>query len=100
MKATFNKTIIAEATKEELIYIEGNWYFPPSAVNQELLLSSPTAYTCPWKGVCTYYNVVVGDQTAADCAWSYDNPLPTAIDQVKKDFTAYIAFYRDVEVGE
>lgn len=100
MKATFNNTVLAEATKEELIYIEGNWYFPPSAVKKELLLSSPTAYTCPWKGACTFYNVTVDGQTAIDCAWSYDTPLATAIDQVKKDFTGYVAFYREIVVGE
>jgi uncharacterized protein (DUF427 family) len=30
MKAIWNDTIIAEAAKEDLIYIEGNWYFPAS----------------------------------------------------------------------
>ena len=32
MKALFNDQVIAELDKEELIFIEGNWYFPPSSV--------------------------------------------------------------------
>lgn len=32
MKAIWKDQIVAEANKDDLIYIEGNWYFPPSAV--------------------------------------------------------------------
>jgi uncharacterized protein (DUF427 family) len=100
MKAIWKDNIIAEAKKEDLIYIEGNWYFPPSSVKQELLTKSPTPYTCPWKGVCQYFNVGKGDDISSDVAWSYPNPLPTAIEQVKKDFSDYVAFWRDVQVSE
>ncbi len=31
MKATWNNQTIAEAEKDQLIYIEGNWYFPPDS---------------------------------------------------------------------
>jgi hypothetical protein len=30
MKAVWKDKVIAEADKKDLIYIEGNWYFPPS----------------------------------------------------------------------
>ncbi len=98
MKAIWNEKVIAEAPREDLIYIEGNWYFPPASVNKEHLVESPTPYTCPWKGVCQYYNVVVGDKTARDGAFTYQEPMPTAIAIVKKDFSNYIAFWREVEV--
>lgn len=100
MKAIWNNVTIAEANKEDLIYIEGNWYFPPDAVNQEYLQKSPTPYTCPWKGVCQYFNVTDGDQTSEDVAWSYPEPYQTGIDRVHKDFANYVAFYRDVQVAE
>lgn len=100
MKAVYKDTVVAEATREDLIYIEGNWYFPPSSVKQEFLEKSPTPYTCPWKGVCQYFNVVVDGEKSEDNAWSYPEPLPTAIDQVKKDFSNYVAFWRDVNVSE
>jgi uncharacterized protein (DUF427 family) len=100
MKATWNGTIIAEAPQEELIYIEQNWYFPPDKVNKEYLQESDTPYTCPWKGVCQYYNVGKDGELSSDNAWSYNEPLQSANDRVKKDFTGYVAFWRDVQVGE
>ena len=100
MKAVWNGQVIAEAHKDDLIYIEGNWYFPPTSVKQEFLTKSDTPYTCPWKGVCQYFNVGQGEQKSQDNAWSYPHPLPSAIDRLHKDFTDYIAFWRDVQVTE
>ncbi|MDQ3064673.1 MAG: DUF427 domain-containing protein [bacterium] len=96
MKAIWKDKIIAETAKENLIYIEGNWYFPPNSVNQEFLQKSPTPYTCPWKGVCQYFNVGQEDDWSQDNAWSYPEPFPGAKDIVKKDFANYVAFWRDV----
>lgn len=100
MKAVWNGKVIAEADKGDLIYIEQNWYFPPSAVKSEFLRKSDTPYTCPWKGKCQYFDVAQDDTVSHDVAWSYPEPLPTAIDIVKKDFSNYVAFWRDVEVVE
>jgi uncharacterized protein (DUF427 family) len=100
MKAVLNDQVIAEAPKEDLIYIEGNWYFPPSSVKQELLRKSDTPYTCPWKGVCQYFDVGQGDNWHRDNAFSYPTPKPSAIDTVKKDFSNYVAFWRDVQVTD
>lgn len=100
MKAIWKDKVIAESPKNELIYIEGNWYFPPASVKKEFLRESDTPYTCPWKGVCQYFDVVLGDDESKDNAWSYPDPLPTAIDRVKKDFSDYVAFWRDVKVEE
>lgn len=100
MKAVWNDQVIAEADKENLIYIEGNWYFPPNKVKSEFLEKSPTPYTCPWKGDCQYFNVVQADKKERNVAWSYPEPKPSAIDTVKKDFSNYVAFYRDVQVTE
>ena len=100
MKATWNNVVVAEASKEELIYIERNWYFPPSTVKQNYLRKSVTPYTCPWKGECQYFDVGEGDKWSKDSAFTYPNPKPTAIDIVKKDFSNYIAFWQVVTVGE
>ena len=35
MKAIWNNQTVAEAKKDELIRIEGNWYFPPASINKE-----------------------------------------------------------------
>lgn len=100
MQAIWNNKVIAEAAREELIYIEGNWYFPPSSVNTQYLKMSETPYTCPWKGECQYFNVGEGEFWNQDAAWTYPNPLKSAIERVKKDFSNYIAFWREVSVRE
>jgi uncharacterized protein (DUF427 family) len=100
MQAIWNGKVVADASKDDLIYIEGNWYFPPASVKKEFLRESPTPYTCPWKGVCQYFDVGEGEKWSKDCAWSYPKPKPSAIDTVKKDFANYVAFWRDVEVKE
>ena len=100
MKAMWNDQVIAEADKDKLIYIEGNWYFPPDSITREFYEASPTHTTCPWKGEASYYNVVAGGQTNQDAAWYYAQPKQSGIEQVKHDFTNYVAFWRGVQVTE
>lgn len=100
MKAVWNGKTVAEADKDDLIYIEGNWYFPPSSVNQDMLRKSDTPYTCPWKGVCQYFDVGHDEMWSHDNAWSYPEPKESAIDTVKKDFSNYVAFWQDVKVED
>ncbi|MGH1525658.1 DUF427 domain-containing protein [Leifsonia sp. L25] len=98
MKAVLNDTVIAEAPTEDLIRIEGNWYFPPQSVNSEHLVESATPYTCPWKGECQYFSVKDGGTVLQDRAWSYPTPYPSSFDRVGKDYSNYVAFWKDVRV--
>jgi len=98
MKAVWNNKVIAEADKQDLIYIEGNWYFPPASIKQEFLRKSDTPYTCPWKGTCQYFDVGEAASWSKDNAWAYPQPLESAVQKVKKDFSNYVAFWRDVTV--
>jgi uncharacterized protein (DUF427 family) len=85
--ATVNGTVIAEAADDEIIHIEGNSYF------------SPTPYTCPWKGECQYFVVTVDGQALPDRAWSYPQPYESGIERVGKDFSNYVAFWKEVQVS-
>lgn len=100
MKAIWNDEVLAEADKADLIYIEGNWYFPPKTLNWQFFEESETHTTCPWKGEASYYSVTVNGLQNADAAWYYPEPKPTAIEQVKKDFSNYVAFWHGVTVSE
>ena len=40
MKAVLNGIVLADAPRDELIKIEGNWNFPPKSVDAALLLAS------------------------------------------------------------
>lgn len=100
MKATLNGQTIAEAGKDDLIYIEGNWYFPLSSVKEGVYEKSDTPYNCPWKGECQYYDVKVGDFVAKDAMFGYPQAKQSAIDKVKKDFRGHVAFWQDIVVSE
>ncbi len=100
MKAVFNGQTVAEAPKEDLIYIEGNWYFPLSSVKEGVYEKSDTPYTCPWKGDCQYYNVTVDGKTSDDAMFGYPNAKDSAIDRVKHDFRNHVAFWQDVKVTD
>ncbi|HEV7870831.1 MAG TPA: DUF427 domain-containing protein [Modestobacter sp.] len=99
MRASIDGTVIAEAAEDELIRIEGNWYFPPSAVTPGALAESPTPYTCPWKGACQYYDVITPGGTTSDGAWAYPRLYPSAVERVGRDFAGYVAFSPGVTVG-
>ena len=44
------------------------------------------------------FNVGEAADLSHDSAWSYPNPKPSAVEIVKKDFSNYVAFWRDVKV--
>lgn len=99
MRAMLGDTVLAEAPDDDIIRIEGNAYFPPGSVNREFFQESPTPYTCPWKGACQYFDVVVDGTTLTDRAWAYPEPYPTAFERVGADFSGYVAFWKEVEVS-
>jgi uncharacterized protein (DUF427 family) len=67
------------ATAEEgtgVIAYEGNWYFAPEAVRQDLLRVTSRTYTCSYKGTCQWVDYVSpGGRTVADVAWVYADPM-------------------------
>lgn len=93
MKAIWNGAIIAES--DDIAVVEGNYYFPADSVHEEYLQDSDTRSTCPWKGVASYYDIVVGDQINTDAAWYYPEPKEAA-----KEIINRIAFWKGVEVCE
>ena len=90
-KAMWNGTVIAESDRTKVV--EGNQYFPPDAVRREHLRESSTHTTCPWKGVASYYDVVVDNEVNKDAAWYYPETKEAA-----NDIRGYIAFWRGVSV--
>ena len=90
-KATWNGTVLAESDSPEIV--EGNHYFPPDSVKREYLQESEYRSTCPWKGLASYYDIVVGDEVNKDAAWYYPQPKEGAT-QIQD----YVAFWKGVEV--
>ena len=91
MKAIWNNVVIAES--DETIVIEGNHYFPPSSIHRQFFRDSNTHTTCAWKGVASYYDVVVEGDVNKDAAWFYPDPSSMA-GKIKN----YVAFWKKVQV--
>ena len=91
MKATWNGAVLAESA--DTIVVEGNHYFPPSAIRTELFKPSATHTVCGWKGTASYYTVEVDGKQNADAAWYYPEPKDAA-----KNIAGYVAFWKGVKV--
>jgi uncharacterized protein (DUF427 family) len=90
-KALWNGAVLAESG--QTVVVEGNHYFPPSAVHTEYLRPSNSHTVCGWKGTASYHNVEVNGQRNPDAAWFYPDPKPAAA-----EIKDYIAFWKGVRV--
>ena len=91
VKAIWNGKVIAESEHTEIV--EGNYYFPPEALQNEFFQPSDTETECPWKGKARYYTLVVGNKQNADAAWCYPHPKPAA-----QSIAGKVAFWKGVQV--
>lgn len=71
----------------------GNDYFPPESVPREFLVDSVTHTRWPWKGLASYYNIVLDGKTNGDGAWYYPRPSPAAA-----EIKDYVAFWHGVRI--
>ncbi len=92
-KAIYNDVVIAESDQTE--QVEGSTYFPPNSIKQEYFQESSRNTTCPWKGVASYYNIVVNGKEASNAAWYYPQPNAAA-----KNITGHVAFYPVVKIKD
>lgn len=90
-RAVWNGTVIAES--DDTVVVEGNHYFPPESVNTEYLRAASSQTVCSWKGVASYYDIVVDDEVSRGGAWYYPDPLPAA-----HSIKDRVAFWRGVQV--
>jgi uncharacterized protein (DUF427 family) len=90
-QATWKEEVIADSA--DTVAVEGNQYFPVKDVRADVLRPSETHTTCHWKGVASYYDVVVGDAVNKDAAWYYPEPSEAA-ERVRDR----IAFWKGVQV--
>jgi len=86
-QATVNGNVVADATEWEVV--EGNIYFPPSAIKADLFRKTDLHTTCHWKGEASYYAIAVGGTELENAAWYY--PAPKEAAAHIKD---HVAFYK------
>lgn len=92
MKAIWNNTVIAES--EDTVLVEGNHYFPESALKREYVTFSNHKTSCAWKGQASYYSLIVNGEMLTDAVWYYPEPKPEA-DMVR----GRVAFGNGVKVA-
>jgi uncharacterized protein (DUF427 family) len=92
-RAEWNGVVLAES--DDIVVVEGNAYFPASALKREHFKPSDTHSVCPWKGTASYYSIEAGGKTNADAAWYYPAPSDAA-----KQITGRVAFWKGVTVRE
>ncbi len=91
--ATWNEVVIAESS--DTVVVEGNHYFPTSAVKPDVLRPSAHTSVCGWKGTANYYDVVVNGDVNSQAAWFYPEPLAGA-----QQVAGRIAFWKGVTITD
>lgn len=90
-RAMAGDTVVAESADTKRL--EGNQYFPPESIDWSLLERSDHTSVCFWKGVASYYDVVVDGHRLPAAAWSYESPSPAA-----RSIKDHVAFWHGVDV--
>jgi uncharacterized protein (DUF427 family) len=90
-KAIWNGAVIAES--EDTVLVEGNHYFPLDAVDKTYLRENSHNSFCFWKGVASYYDIVVNGKANPNAAWYYATPSRAA-----KRITGRVAFWKGIRV--
>ena len=85
-RAIWNDHVVAES--EQFEEVEGNIYFPPEALNRELVRPSERTTVCGWKGTARYFDLVDGDEVMPNAVWTYPDPTPAAA-----NIKDHVAFY-------
>lgn len=70
---TDDTVIIFETALEPRLYVDS------SQVRTDLLRRTDTSSYCNYKGVATYWSVVLDGTEVEDAAWSYDEPLSESL---------------------
>jgi uncharacterized protein (DUF427 family) len=92
MKAIWNGVVVAES--DDIVLVEGNAYFPASALRSEYLQPSNHRTHCAWKGEARYHSLLVNGDLNRDAVWFYPDPKPEA-----ESVRDRVAFWRGVQVS-
>ena len=91
MRAIYRGRVLA--TSDATVVVEDNHYFPRESVDAAALEPSTHHTACPWKGVASYYDVIVDGRRNPDAAWYYPETKPRA-----ESIRGRVAFWKGVVV--
>ena len=90
VRVEFGGEMVADSRRVKAMHETGQMmalYFPPEDVHTALLERTDHTSECPHKGTASYWSVRVGDRTAENAVWSYEDPVPSA-----SPIAGYLAF--------
>ena len=82
--------MIAESA--DIVRLEGSDYFPAASLRTQYFQRSRAHSLCPWKGIASYYDVVVDGALLREAAWYYAHPTPFA-----RKIRGRVAFWNGVQ---
>ena len=91
VRAMWNGAVLAES--DDTVVVEGNHYFPVEALDMHWFEPSAHNSSCGWKGLASYYDVVVDGERNNNAAWFYADPKQAA-DAIR----GRVAFWHGVKV--
>lgn len=91
MKAIWNGVVVAES--DDTVVLEGNHYFPQSALERGYTAFSNHRTSCPWKGQAHYLSLLVNGEMLPDAVWYYPEPSEAA-----QAIKGRMAFGRGVQI--
>lgn len=93
MKAVWMDTVIAES--DDTVVVDGDHYFPQSALKREFTSFSNHRRMCSEKGQAHYLSLMVNGEFKPDAVWFYPEPRPSA-----EALADRVAFARGVQIVE
>jgi uncharacterized protein (DUF427 family) len=90
-RATWNSAVLADS--RDVVTLEGNDYFPADALDMRYVRKTRAHSLCPWKGIASYYDVIVDGVVNPQAAWYYPHPTPFA-----RRIKGRVAFWNGVQV--
>lgn len=91
MRATWNGLTLAES--DRAVEVEGQFYFPPEAVDERYLRPSAARKVRTKHGQVNYYTIEAEGNTNPNAAWSY-----AAMRGDSRNIEGYVAFWKGVAV--
>ncbi|MEO0814276.1 MAG: DUF427 domain-containing protein [Myxococcota bacterium] len=70
------------------------YYLPPDAFVEGVLVPARGSSVCEWKGVASYFDVVVGAERASRAGWCYPTPTPNF-----EPMAGYVSIYAHLMEG-
>ena len=90
VRVEFNGITIADSDAAMVLKetrLAPTFYFPRDDVRMDLLDQTDNHTHCPFKGNASYWTVNVGDRSAENAVWSYEEPYAEATEV--KDYVAF-----------